>query len=157
MSKTAFVGTNKNPVETAEELKAIIRRCFGDNGWQFLRWPHDVALRSTAEDHPDFSSCREGQVFNQVCELRWQKTKSYELLLLSSEETADGAFTDEIFKREGQSWESVALSAEAYKKTETRLPKSIQVPKSFNLDSLGQRYFINTQTACVQFVSLRVK
>ena len=54
----------------------------------------------------------------------------------------------------GKEWETVSLDAKAYPKTETRLPRSVNIPDSLDL---GQRYFVDVETACVQFVSLRVK
>lgn len=151
MSEPAFVGTIQGV--DIKTLKATIQRCFGSSGWQFLRWPHDIELLSTGKAHREFDTCQEGQAFNQICELRWKRKKNgYELLLLSSDEKGDEAFT-----KDKQSWKSQPLNAEPYESKETRLPKSIKVPKSFDLKKLGQRYFINEKTACVQFVSLRVK
>ena len=154
----AFIGTNQDSIN-AVALREIILRCVGEAGWQCLRWPHDIKLRSVAEAHEDFESCMEGQAFNQVCELRWRRkrnrqsdTENYDLLLLSSQPEGNDGFV-----KDGQEWEFEDVEAVPYRETATQLPKKIQWPNSFDARQLGQRYFVNKETACVQFVSLRMK
>ncbi|MEM8806724.1 MAG: hypothetical protein AAGF01_11910 [Cyanobacteria bacterium P01_G01_bin.38] len=145
----AFVGVTPNPVDKTT-LQDIINRCIDSNGWQFLRWPHQVKL-SPVSDTTDFSACQEGQAFDQDRELRWKRQgQTYEVLLLS-ESGGDKAL---LSINNGQSWETKILDAKPYQKTETRFPRKIEMPDGLDL---GQRYFINAQTACVQFIALRVK
>jgi hypothetical protein len=142
----AFVGTASVDFS---ELKNIIQRCLTENAWQFLRWPHQVKLSKL--DIKDFSECQEGQVFNATRELRWQRQgNNYEVLLLSNE-GGDNALSEIEPKR---LWKTQDFNAQAYPQTETRLPRQVKVPKELDL---GQRYFMDAETACVHFVALRVK
>jgi hypothetical protein len=144
----AFVGTAS--VDFVE-LKNIVRRCLSGKVWQFLRWPHQVKLSQLDVDSKDFFECQEGQVFNQTRELRWQrKGDSCEVLLLS-DVGGDDALSEIEPKR---LWKTQDLNAMAYPSTETRLPQPVKVPDDLDL---GQRYFMDAETACVHFVALRVK
>ena len=144
MSK-AYVGVSSAPVEL-ETLQQLINDCI-EEGWLFLRWPHKVLLESVKESFELISSCKEGQVFNNTRELRWRKQGArYEILLLSEE----GG--DDRLSPLGKEWNTVPLEAKAYPETETRFPRSISIPDSLNL---GQRCFVDVETACVQFVALR--
>lgn len=144
----SYVGVASTPLD-ASKLKDLISRCIS-NGWLFLRWPHKVHLS------PMDSSlavqdllCQEGQAFNQSRELRWRrKGNAYEVLLLSD------SGGDDMFSSLGSVWETKVLDAKTYPETETRFPREVTIPKELDL---GQRYFIDVETACVQFIALRVK
>ena len=147
----AFIGVTPAPIGL-EVLKATIERCVSDRGWQFLRWPHRVELLPMKgplkELCKDFDTCPEGQAFDENRELRWKRTgEGYEVLLLS----ATGGV--EALSAIGQQWQTKAFAARAYPHTETRFPRKVEIPD--NLD-LGQRYFIDAETASVQFIALRV-
>jgi len=95
-----------------------------------------------------FDTCPEGQAFDENRELRWKRKGSgYEVLLLSN----TGGDTE--LSAIGQEWETKALAAKAFSKTETRFPRKIEIPGDLDL---GQRYFIDAETASVQFIALRV-
>jgi hypothetical protein len=142
-----FVGTTQSPIDL-ETLETLIKRCINSNGWQFLRWPHQVKMLPLSQ--PTELDCQEGQAFDQVRELRWKrKGEGYEVLLLSE---TDG---NEAFLALGQSWKTKSLDAQTYPETETRFPRGVKMPVGLN--DLGQRYFIDAETACVQFIALRVK
>lgn len=143
-----YVGISPAPLSISA-LKALVDGCVGSDGWLFLRWPHKVDLLPVADKTEEDLVCWEGQAFNQSRELRWKrKGDGYDVLLLS-ESGGDKALSP----LEG-TWETKVLDAKAYPKTETRLPKSVSIPKELDL---GQRYFIDAETACVQFIALRVK
>lgn len=140
-----YVGIALEPVSLAR-LKEIVDSCMGESSWLFLRWPHRVLLRSIGEAPETGFDCLEGQAFSQTRELRWKrKGGNYEVLLLS----ANGG--DASLSPIGKSWETKELKAKAYPETETRFPRKISIPKSLDI---SQRYFIDTETACVQFVAL---
>ncbi|NEP19534.1 MAG: hypothetical protein F6J97_22020 [Leptolyngbya sp. SIO4C1] len=132
----------------ADALTALIDRHVAKPYWQFLRWPHQVKLKEPGKAI-NFS-CTEGQVFNPSSELRWQRRgKVYDALLLSLRNDSDG------LTPLGETWTAADRSAHFYPKTETRFPKGLDYDET-GLD-IGQRYFIDDSTACVQFIALRVE
>ena len=132
----------------------LVNDCIGSNGYLFLRWPHKVHCSSVSELPEEGLNCPEGQAFNQDKELRWKrKGSAYELLLLSESEEEKSPVIAQ-FSAIGSSWETKALDAKSYPATETRFPKKITIPEGLDL---GQRYFIDAETACVQFIALRAK
>lgn len=147
----AFVGTNKKAVDS-NELQELIRRCISGQSWYFLRWPHQVS--GFQPGSPTDFSCIEGQVFNRDRELRWQRRgKSYEVLLLSST-----AIDEPGLEQLGNGWTMKDLPANFYPETETRFPQGLVVSKADDDEVLdiGQRYFIDENSACVQFIALRM-
>lgn len=144
-----YVGVAPTPIDISA-LKALVDRCTDGDSWLFLRWPHQVKLLPmTGKIEEKDLVCQEGQVFGQSKELRWKRRgNAYEVLLLSE----DGG--DEALSPIGQDWETKDLEARFYPETETRFPRSIEAPNELDV---GQRYFIDAQTACVQFIALRVK
>ena len=141
-------------VSDIEAISKLVSDYIGSDGYLFLRWPHRVHCSSVSEPPDEGLSCPEGQAFNCDKELRWkQKGPAYELLLLSeSEEEKSPAISQ--FSAIGSIWETKVLNAKSYPATETRFPKKISVPDKLDL---GQRYFIDAETACVQFIALRAK
>lgn len=145
----AFVGTTSAPIEL-EKLQKLVKRCIKDSGWQFLRWPHRVKLSHIDISSKDFSTCYEGQAFDQTRELRWKRQGAKYAVLLLSDMGGDDAFSVAV----GQSWKTKAMDAKAYPATETRFPRKIETPAGLDW---AQRYFIDVETACVQFIAMRAK
>ncbi|MBE9063114.1 hypothetical protein [cf. Phormidesmis sp. LEGE 11477] len=140
-----YVGVAPEPV-SLERLEEIVDSCMDVDSWLFLRWPHRVLLRPVSESPETGFDCLEGQAFSQTRELRWKrKGRNYEVLLLSA--NGGNASLHSI----GSGWQTKELKAKAYPGTETRFPRKVSI--SNNLD-ISQRYFIDTKTACVQFVAL---
>ncbi|WP_218082210.1 hypothetical protein [Anthocerotibacter panamensis] len=142
----AFVGILHN--QNLAQLKSLIAKQFtGQAYFHFLRWPHEVKWGreiSLEKMSP------EGQVFDSRCELRWkQRSRGYEVLLLSQEGLGDG------FTQVGQQWEAIVRKAHLHDPNETRFPKGF----SYNKDKLkiAQRYFLDKETATVHFIALTVE
>lgn len=154
MSKASVVATQM-PVK-AEKLPALIERYISNQGWLFLQWPHKVSM-VPIKGSKNFE-CREGQAFDQSCELRWKYIgkDQYDVLLLADTELSAKALSLEGVSlcSIGDGWTAQAVNAQAHSKTETRFPRGVDMPDSLNLE---QRYFIDTKTACVQFIALKVK
>ncbi|MEL7224844.1 MAG: hypothetical protein AAGL17_08250 [Cyanobacteria bacterium J06576_12] len=155
----AFVGTTPKNVEQTV-LEETINRYKNGNTWAFLRWPHEVKLLPV-DDSVDLT-CPEGQIFSADFELRWQKQKGvYDVLLLADmsllAKEKNALETLGLEELEGD-WNFKDLEAHFYPPTEARFPKGLAYAKKdapAKLD-IGQRYFIDAQTACVQFIALRV-
>lgn len=149
MSETAaFVGTANNIDQGV--LQSLIEHRVSDQAWRFLRWPDRVELLEPTEviDY----SCREGQVFNQDCELRWKRQgEHYSVLLLS---VAENPGDEETLTGVGDGWIAEDRDANFYPPTETRFPRGLTYSDALDI---GQRYFIDSATATVQFIALRVK
>jgi hypothetical protein len=140
---SAFVGTRT--VASAEELRSLLEQHQTEKSCFFLRWPHRVSGFCKTLP-PDFPS-PEGQLFDSQKELRWQpQGQGYSVLLLS----ASGP--QPKFEPVGGTWEIQAQDAHLYPKTETRFPQGINNQQV----NIGQRYFIDPQTATVHFVALKV-
>lgn len=140
-----YVGVTPEPVDL-EQLQKIVDSCMGKDGWLFLRWPHKVLLQPVSAPPKTGFDCQEGQAFSNTKELRWKrKGTNYEVLLLSEE----GG--DELLSPIGYAWETKVLNAKAYPETETRFPRKVTIPAELDI---GQRYFIDAETACIQFVAL---
>lgn len=139
----AFVGVRD--VASTEELRSLIQQLESENCCFFLEWPHKV--RGFCEKLPSDFPSPEGQMFDKKQELRWkQQGQGYNVLLLST----DGEHPD--FEPVGQNWSIQEQEAHLYPKTETRFPKGLNY-KELNI---GQRYFLDPQTATVHFVALKV-
>ncbi|MEL6326257.1 MAG: hypothetical protein AAFQ61_05055 [Cyanobacteria bacterium J06626_23] len=143
---------NTGYVSTAEginldQLKTLIEKHIIAPHWQFLGWPHSVELLDPDQQiNPD---CDEGQVFNPNSELRWRRRgQTYDVLLLSiySDQTGLTPLAED--------WTVQEHNAQFYPRTETRFPKGLGYQEK-GLD-IGQRYFIDSTTAYVQFIALRV-
>lgn len=154
----ASVSVSQKKVD-AETLVELIERYISPDGWTFLRWPHRVKMLPLKETQ-DFN-CWEGQAFDRSCELRWKRQKEgeeekYNILLLSSTaRTAKNAEKKDItWNNVGHRWSEEVVDAVPYPKAETRFPKGVNMPDALTLE---QRYFRDSQTACVQFVALKVK
>ncbi len=149
---TPYVGVAS--VVDIEAVSKLVNDCIGSDGYLFLRWPHRVHCSSVSEPPDEGLSCPEGQAFNHDKELRWKQTGSaYELLLLSESEAEKSPLISQ-FSAIGTAWETKVLNAKSYSATETRFPQKISVPDKLDF---GQRYFIDAETACVQFIALRAK
>lgn len=147
----AFVGATSGNINL-QALKEIIGRCIEGEAWTFLRSPHEVKLLPFKSDTKIFD-CAEGQLFTATCELRWQQQAgAYDVLLLSK------AKGDDALQPVGKKWETKDLKANFYPPTEARFPKGLAYENKEGVPKLdiGQRYFIDAQTACVQFIALRV-
>lgn len=159
----AFVGT-KN-INSLEELKEFLTDLKQDSNYYFLRSPHQVS--GIKPDLPeDINSAKEGQIFNSQWELRWKrKGAKYELLLLSTvAPKPDWKFEPIGKNRKDIDWKTEdrnALLYEANEKISDReiRSKETRFPQGFshNLTQIGQRYFLDSQTATVHFVALTVK
>lgn len=148
----SYVGVSAVADTTA--LAKLVNDHIGSDGYLFLRWPHQVHCSLVSEPPEAGIDCSEGQAFNQSKELRWkQKGAAYELLLLSEFEAENSPVRDE-FVAIGSSWRTKTLDAKIYLETETRFPKKVTVPAGLEV---GQRYFIDAETACVQFIALKAK
>lgn len=136
IDREAFVGT---AMLSATELQDFLET-WSECHW-FQRWPHCVRWEA-----PDWEALSPiGQVFNRDRELRWkQRGDRFDVLLLSRI-----ALPPE-FEAIGQGWRYRDRSAHFYPKTDTRLPRSLSYPDI----NIAQRYFMDAQTAVVQFVAL---
>ncbi|NEZ59119.1 hypothetical protein [Adonisia turfae] len=145
---TAFVGTANNINQGI--LQSLIGHHVSKQAWRFLRWPDRVELLEPTEAI-DYS-CREGQVFNQDCELRWKRQGDhYSVLLLSVAENSEG---EETLAGVGNNWTAEERNANFYPPTETRFPRGLAYSEKLDI---GQRYFIDKDTGTVHFIALRVK
>ncbi|MEM9093328.1 MAG: hypothetical protein AAGC93_31970 [Cyanobacteria bacterium P01_F01_bin.53] len=146
--RTAFVRTANNIEQGV--LQSLIDQHVSEQAWRFLRWPDRVELLEPGESI-DYS-CREGQVFNQDCELRWKRQgEHYSVLLLSVTTSSE---SEETLKNVGDGWTAEDRDANFYPPAETRFPKGLTYSDALDI---GQRYFIDSATATVQFTALRVK
>lgn len=149
----AYVGFSATPVDS-ETLNQLIDSCVENDGLLFLRWPHRVKMLPASKRAEIDFKCQQGQAFNQTKELRWKpKGDGYEVLLLS-DDGGDALLSPLGGEKKRWATNVSVLDAKAYPKTETRLPRQVTIPGELNL---GQRYFIDAETGCVQFVALRVK
>jgi hypothetical protein len=138
---SAFVGTRT--VESGEQLRVLIQQFQGEKSYFFLRWPHTVSgfCKTLPEDFPS----PEGQVFDSHKELRWKRQgQHFNLLLLSVGDEEIG------FKSVGNSWQVHEQNVHPYPRAETRFPKGL----NYQEFDFGQRYFIDSQTGTIHFVSL---
>ncbi len=171
-----FVGVNQQPL-SAEELIKLLEKLSTPSSYYFLRWTHRVGgfwrrrsedpnFISLAEDihnrlqknivgklqpqQPEAFPSPEGQLFNSVLELRWQRQQDkYQTLLLSSK-NAELDFTPIRGK-----WEFIDQNALVYPFKETRFPKDFNISEVKDL--IAQRYFQDSNTATIHFVALTVK
>ncbi|MEC4985355.1 MAG: hypothetical protein SAJ37_06930 [Oscillatoria sp. PMC 1068.18] len=135
-----FVGKRDNLIEA--ELRQLLLQYASKSSYYCFRWAHKISKFET--ELPENIS-PEGQMFDAVRELRWQRRQDhFEVLLLSCENEENG------FELVGKNWECQKLSAFVYPQTETRLPKVVDVGKV----KVKQRYFINADTNTVHFVAL---
>jgi hypothetical protein len=142
----SFVGHRL--VSAASELETLIKHYGGQSqSYYFLRWPHCVSGITVELPEAFFSA--EGQLFNAMTELRWQRRGTgYSVLLLSSGvDVADG------FIAIPGDWEICDRTAHFYDKNDARFPKSFTYPDHL---SIYQRYFLDTKTSTVHFVALTV-
>ncbi|NCJ07622.1 hypothetical protein GS597_14110 [Synechococcales cyanobacterium C] len=141
---SAFVGTQT--VADAAALTAQLEPFQTEGSWLFLKWPHQVSGFCQALP-PEFPS-PEGQLLTPQLELRWKpQGQGYSLLLLS----IAGAVPE--FEPVGQTWLTQDHSAFLYPETETRFPRGLR----YQALKLGQRYFLDAQTATVHFAALSVR
>ena len=141
---SAFVGTCT--VDSEQELRSLIETLQTKQSCFFLKWPHKVSgfCRELPTDFPS----PDGQMFDRQKELRWKKQGlGYSVLLLH----ADGAHPD--FEPIGKVWQVQGQDAHVYPKTETRFPQGI-ADSNINI---GQRHFLDKDTATVHFVALVAK
>lgn len=139
---SAFVGY-KNGISELE-LKALLDQYGSAKSRYFLRWAHKV---SGILKHLDGFPSPEGQMFDSDREIRWkQQGDRFNVLMLSTQ--AEAGFT-----AIGNTWMAKSYRANLYPRTETRFPKGIQ-DRGVNI---GQRCFIDDQTATVRFVALTVE
>lgn len=150
-----FVGATLKDIEL-EVLKSILEQYSDEHTHCFLRWPDKIEFleyKKVAQQVGSGQFAQEGRIFNQECELRWRcQDKAYKVLLLSN--TGEKGGKDNIIESLGGEWETKYLDASFYPKTEARFPKQKDYPDDLNI---GQRYFIDAQTACVQFVALTLQ
>lgn len=147
----AFVGTKT--VDSAEALRSQLDALQAENGYYFLRWPHRVS-GIQAGLPADFSS-PEGQWFSRDRELRWQQVgPHFSLLLLCTEGALTGDELSDFAPVGNGNWQTQDRQAHFYPKTETRFPKGLHYPTALDI---GQRYFLDAQTATVRFVALTVR
>lgn len=167
-----FVGTRNN-ISSVEELKEFLADIKQEQDYYFVRSPHKVSgIKSELQEEIDSST--EGQIFNSQWEVRWKRKEAkYELLLLSTVapkpnwkfEPIDQNGKDINWKTEDR----YALLYEANEKIseleirskETRFPKGFEHNFAINKNDpdkprIGQRYFLNKQTATVNFVALTI-
>ncbi|MEM9153742.1 MAG: hypothetical protein AAGB13_01725 [Cyanobacteria bacterium P01_F01_bin.33] len=153
---SVFVGTCT--VESDDELRLLIKKLPLENPYSFLRWPHKISgfCPFTIDNFPNEFPSPEGQLFDREIELRWkQNKKGYDLLLLSTNNRNLWPDFEPIFEQDKDNtikWEAYDQDAYIYPPTETRFSKRI-AEQSVNI---GQRYFVDAQTATVHFVALRV-
>ncbi|MCU0553018.1 MAG: hypothetical protein MUC48_27125 [Leptolyngbya sp. Prado105] len=139
---SAFVGY-KNRVSESE-LKALLDQYVSAKSRYFLRWAHKV---SGMLKHLDGFPSPEGQMFDRDREIRWkQQGDRFNVLMLSTQAEAE-------FTAIEKTWTTKSYQANLYPRTETRFPRGIQ-DQGVNV---GQRCFIDTQTAIVHFVALTVE
>ena len=153
MSK-GFVLTTQRPIGY-KALSSVIEQCIDEKGYLFLRWPHKVRMLYLSEAKT--FECQQGQAFDRQRELRWQKKgDQYSVLLLSETQPPDRelAIENSSFCPVGDQWLTAAVEAKTHSPTETRFPKGLDLTQTPDLE---QRYFIDEQTACVQFIALKVK
>lgn len=162
---SGFVHTTNLTPSSSQELSELIEHCMSKESWYFLRWPDQVSnfepglpsdfCSANGRSSSNGRLCTEGQVFSQTRELRWQRRgDKYQVLLLSKTEVDhDLQTTGQSWTAVGSTWEIKDLPANFYPETETRFPKGLTYPDKLDI---GQRYFIDAQTALVQFVALRV-
>ncbi len=139
-----FVGVRQ--VSSSDELKQLLETG-SQSSYYFLRWPHKVS--GIVHQITEFPS-PEGQMFNYQFELRWKQRKSgYDVLLLSTinPESEWG------FAQLGSSWTTIDRSAHLYRSNETRFPQEF----SYQDVKIGQRYFIDEQTATTHFIALTIQ
>ncbi|MUG98254.1 hypothetical protein F7734_40485 [Scytonema sp. UIC 10036] len=137
-----FVGVKQ--ISSQDELKKLLEK-LSEPSYYFLRWVDKVS--GILPELKEFSP--EGQMFNSKMELRWrQGDLGYEVLLLSQDEPD----VQLGFKPIGSSWQIVERQAHFYRETETRFPKGF----SHQDIKIGQRYFMDKDTATVRFVALTV-
>ena len=153
----AFVGTLS--LESIEELKQLLDSLKQEENHYFLRSPHKVSgIKSELPEEID--SATEGQAFNFQWELRWKiKGSKYELLLLSKEKTdlcnrfQEIKINWETEERKAILYEANEILDKQIRSKETRFPQGF----THNQPKIGQRYFLDSQTATVHFVALTVK
>ena len=172
-----FVGTRNN-ISSVEELKEFLADIKQEQDYYFVRSPHKVSgIKSELQEEIDSST--EGQIFNSQWELRWKRRgEKYELLLLSTvKPDPTWEFHSLKIKLADQSKKTIewqiedrkALLYEANEKIseleirskETRFPKGFEHNLAINKNDpdkprIGQRYFLNKQTATVNFVALTI-
>ena len=132
-----------------------VNELIGSDGYLFFDGRIRFIVHQLSEPPDEGLNCPEGQAFNQNKELRWKRA-SRRLMscccFLSQKKRSRLPIAQ--FSAIGSSWETKALDAKSYPATETRFPKKITIPEGLDL---GQRYFIDAETACVQFIALRAK
>ncbi|MEN9224379.1 MAG: hypothetical protein Q6M54_02805 [Thermostichus sp. DRC_bins_24] len=145
--KPAFVATLI--VHNNGELLPILQRLFppSQKSYSFLRWHHDVS--GINPGIPTDLSCQEGQVFSGQAEIRWKPTRQgLSLLYLGVEVQPEG------FRALRGKWVYRDYPADLYgnqQNPETRFPRPLSYPNNLKL---GQRHFIDANTASVHFIAL---
>jgi hypothetical protein len=110
----------------------------------YLGWAHKV---SGMLNHLDGFPSPEGQMFDRDREIRWkQQGDRFNVLMLSTQVEVEFTAID-------KTWIAKDYRANLYPRTETRFPRGIQ-DQGVNV---GQRCFIDNQTATVHFVALTVE
>jgi len=147
-----------------DELNKLIAQHSNSESYYFLRYSH--AVSGICKKLPDERGEIEGQVFNSICEIRWNKCKlGYQILILSQQE-----FKLEGFKNLTGNWVISDRDAHWYNPEETRFPKGFifkdenNKPIKFKDEknepikpiSIKQRYFQDSNTATIHFVALTV-
>jgi hypothetical protein len=150
-------------VSLSDELRALLEKLSIEPSYYFLRYPHAVSgIRMKLPE--DFFPGFEGQMFNAERELRWKKQSvGYELLLLSRVEAApDLGFEPISSNGKPINWQICDRNAYLHNIDETQFPKGFiyKGVKGEDIDPktipISQRYFKDSDTATVHFVSLTV-
>ena len=140
-----FVGVGKEYLSVSQ-LIDLIGKLAQESSYYFWRLSHKVSgFQKQPPLETDFPTI-EGQMFDRKSELRWKYKRQgvYDVLLL----TIAGEHED--FKPVGDAWQTQERDAHLYAPTETRFPKGFH---TVDLD-VKQRYFIDSNTGTVHFVSL---
>ena len=136
------------------QLEELLNKLEGKDYCYFLRWQDKVS--GFRQDFPVNISASQGQIFNQVRELRWKSQgDNFSILLLSTqEELVEKALFDTVdFQALPDSWIYRNHKAFVHPADETRFPNPIQ-NRGINI---AQRYFLNQDTGTIHFVALRTQ
>ncbi|MEB3217894.1 MAG: hypothetical protein VKN72_16910 [Nostocales cyanobacterium 94392] len=135
--------------ENINQIIDEVKKCSNlRENYYFLRYSHKVS--GICLELPADRGEIEGQMFNEVYELRWKKYKTgYEALILSKQEVNIEGFDSLAGK-----WKICDRNA-FWHKQEPKFPKGFIFPEK--QPEINQRYFQDSTTATVHFVALTVK